>query len=1763
MNVVTRGWRSLIVATAAVCLGATFAPVPGAQAVTAADAVGVNGRQCDASSDPDNDFPTRNDSRSSIPAGTSKPFSGQRRCINGYELNTRGRINAECLTNKKLFADREYGVSECGSWSGRGVERVAHARAVYLLNRAEGFPNSSGISPDIQWETVLTRKVTDPGYDDDRFNLRPDIVFYDHQNPGDVATQHAPVQIAEVRQTDGSDVRAGQAAADLGIYLDAFPRLAGQEVERLGRTEMEMITGDWFSVKFKDDECEPDELMWEKYETFWTPAAEGVIQIRQIERECKDEEAEEIARIEAQEANKHVVDDDITAVPGNILEWFATRYDQTVCKSFGIGGNGLYVAVTAAVFVGAIAAFYGSGAVVAAAAAGGTSTVASSVASSVGLLLSCLLSSQMAGASGDPHLRTLDGLAYDLQSVGEFHLLRDPAHDMDLQVRFSPLGSTGRVSVITSSAFTLGGSLVEIRQNGSVLIDGEPTVLSDNESLPLGDDGAGLVRSGSRIVAIWPSDEEGERSYAIFEGSAVSVSVPEGTSTSGLLGNHNASKNDDLRLKSGALVASTSAAYLHSTYANSWRISDETSAFTYGTGESTETYTDRSYPANLVSVDSFSAADRVGAEATCRDAGVLEGAPMRSCVYDLLVTGQNYFVQSAVSITDVPTMLDEIGFDEDGELSVDFEGAVPSNFEAAKMASDVALSEFAGPFVGGETYGFSVSDVPLHGEVTVGADLTVLGDWDDDDSSQVVKVKVGDHVVWETTVTGDSTQATPQSPELGTPVAAGQTASGAPYWTYRIEFSAPHQGEHLGVVVDWPAGTDHVGRAFAVDNIDAAIDAEDPQEFSLAVTTSPVRVEEDSPGVGAGNVETKSSQDRYQFTVAADTEYLLGWRSCPSGSSRRPLVWQVLNAEGAAVRSGSCGTEIRLEGLAAGAYEFSVFTSNVTTGTYSFDLMEVPDPQEFALTVSETPTRVSQDSPSDGAGHLETIAAIDRYVMTVPAGGRKIVLAQVACEKDFWSGVRWSLRDAGGELVASGDCHDGFWSEMLDAGSYTVQYESDGEHAGAYSFDVMLVPDPQEFEIELTTVPLSISDGTPEAGAGKLETVAARDRYEFDIDADGSALMIDNVDCPTNLLRAGMGWTLRNLGTDAVVAAGKCTDDRVVEDLDTGTYRLEYASVLGLSGAYAVDLLIVPEPDAFDVVIPGTGLSISDGVPGAGAGRIETVVSKDIYRFTIDDPGGTLIVNKKSCPTNYPRSLEWTVRGSDGTVVKDSECLYGDATIPDLEPGDYEFEVRASRGLIGAYEFDVFLQPDPEEFDLTLSEDPLVVSDGVPSPGAGNIESVASRDWYHFTVPAGGRSVMLDNRGCGSTIFAAMPWTVRTEGGDEVRSGACNADALLTDLAAGDYVLEYAAAGDMARPYTFALFFPPAPDEFELTVSPTPTSVSDGVPGPGAGNIENVASIDRYWFTVGGSGGTIILDNKSCPSSIFNALQWQLRSENGVVKTSGACTADATVADMEPGRYVLEFVSSADRVGAYTFDLILQPAPEEFALTLTTAPLSVSNGVPAPGAGNMETVASRDWYTFSVPAGGRSVMLDSKSCPSSMRGGAARWVLHEDSGSGPVVLSSPCNTDKLFENLPQGDYVLEYLSANGKYGAYTFDLYFEPPADEAQLTLSTTPVSVSNGVPSAGLGNLETVASRDWYAFSIPAGGQSVMLDSKWCPATMLGGAAKWVLHEESGTGPVVLSSPCNTDKLFENLPEGDYVLEYASANNKIGVYAFDIFFQL
>ncbi|MCA4135732.1 hypothetical protein, partial [Arthrobacter sp. M4] len=100
----------------------------------------------------------------------------------------------------------------------------------------------------------------------------------------------------------------------------------------------------------------------------------------------------------------------------------------------------------------------------------------------------------------------------------------------------------------------------------------------------------------------------------------------------------------------------------------------------------------------------------------------------------------------------------------------------------------------------------------------------------------------------------------------------------------------------------------------------------------------------------------------------------------------------------------------------------------------------------------------------------------------------------------------------------------------------------------------------------------------------------------------------------------------------------------------------------------------------------------------------------------------------------------------------------------------------------------------------------------------------------------------------------------------------------------------------------------------------------------------------------------------------------------------------------------------------------------------------------------------------------------------------------------------------------------------------------------------TLPVSVSNGVPGTGAGNLETTGAHDQYRFTVPAGGQSVFLADQGCPSYM-----KWTLTNTT-TGVVPATGYCYSgNRQIDNLPAGGYVLEWAGTNNASGPYSFNL----
>lgn len=183
-------------------------------------------------------------------------------------------------------------------------------------------------------------------------------------------------------------------------------------------------------------------------------------------------------------------------------------------------------------------------------------------------------------------------------------------------------------------------------------------------------------------------------------------------------------------------------------------------------------------------------------------------------------------------------------------------------------------------------------------------------------------------------------------------------------------------------------------------------------------------------------------------------------------------------------------------------------------------------------------------------------------------------------------------------------------------------------------------------------------------------------------------------------------------------------------------------------------------------------------------------------------------------------------------------------------------------------------------------------------------------------------------------------------------------------------------------------------EEFTIQIGAT---VGEGVPGVGAGRIENVASTDVYRFD-GLAGQNLFFEEAEVAPAFGGYLRWQLQTPGGQVAFNGYFSGNNAVGRFtlpEAGAYVLTFYVSdpaASRIGAYSFRLRPIPADPSFAIHIGEV---VADGQPA-GAGNIEVPGARDRYTFFGVAG-QNVSFEERAVAPAF-GGYLRWRLTTPGG---------------------------------------------------------------------------------------------------------------------------------------------------------------------
>jgi len=471
---------------------------------------------------------------------------------------------------------------------------------------------------------------------------------------------------------------------------------------------------------------------------------------------------------------------------------------------------------------------------------------------------------------------------------------------------------------------------------------------------------------------------------------------------------------------------------------------------------------------------------------------------------------------------------------------------------------------------------------------------------------------------------------------------------------------------------------------------------------------------------------------------------------------------------------------------------------------------------------------------------------------------------------------------------------------------------------------------------------------------------------------------------------------------------------------------------------------------------------VSPGVPGPGAGNIDSPNATDVYTFNGTN-GQVLFLEELSVAPAFGGWLYWELKSPTATVL--SGYLQGqhEGRAALTVTGTHTLTVRVlapAPSRVGDYSFRVRSVTADQVFPITIGD---TVSKNVPGPGAGNIDLPGASDVYEFSAPAG-KLVFFDRISAAAAFNGWLLWEVRSPSGQlliRTYFGSGN-DGRKELPETGVYKIrlidgtdEISHIGD----YSFRLGDIPADQTFPLEFG---NWITNGAPGPGAGNIEVAGAYDFYTFQAT-AGQNLFFEDLPPAASFGGWLRWELRSpSNDLIfgdwmggQPAGRFTMPQT------GTYKLRcFAASTETSHTGTYSFRVQNL-DDSAISLPIGQL-VTNGVPVAGAGNIEQAGSQDLYSFNATAGQRIVFHEIAAAAAF--GG---WLKLE--------LTSPSNA-KVFSEVLQpgrirswimpetGTYKLKAFAsvANNSYvGTYSFRAYCEvfAGADKTELK-PNTPVAL-------------------------------------------------------------------------------------------------------
>lgn len=266
---------------------------------------------------------------------------------------------------------------------------------------------------------------------------------------------------------------------------------------------------------------------------------------------------------------------------------------------------------------------------------------------------------------GDPHLSSFDGKSFSFQTVGEFILVQSQSRNVQVQTRQKASGTDFSFNIAV--AMNVAGDRVGLyadempdQEIGTpIRVDGIPVFTKDRTYYLA--HGGSIRNSGKEYVITWPTGEKviaqlsRSGSMDFFNVTVQIYPCSEG-GYEGLLGNANGNPRDDIDTRNNSYGMYESANrfntvfgdqtagmsgeaekeylnYLAKEFGSAWRVNQVTSLFDYGMGQSTEYFTDFTFPRFHRSIRDLNQTQRDNARRECERNGI-SGDELDGCIFD-------------------------------------------------------------------------------------------------------------------------------------------------------------------------------------------------------------------------------------------------------------------------------------------------------------------------------------------------------------------------------------------------------------------------------------------------------------------------------------------------------------------------------------------------------------------------------------------------------------------------------------------------------------------------------------------------------------------------------------------------------------------------------------------------------------------------------------------------------------------------------------------------------------------------------------------------------------------------------------------------------------------------------------------------------------------------------------------------------------------------------------------------------------------------